>query len=344
MIEAALDAGDALAQVEWGNIFQTFLPNTLQKLQSVTESLAPSGSYYDEMLNLGVSLPPEGLVTSGSNGRMSSSSISCGSSISTNLIMICFFVDLLKVPIRLNVYPALPEVYAFDGQRLSEIRDDIDIIVLLASIGISIKQIVVSLRPSIQMGSSGGRDAKNSEETLFHRLDILVRQHVSGEGVKLIDSLITEATRYVEQLLERNVRDSLEGAVESRVGASGRVEATIMHISSGTGKYCGDSWKFALRKAIENNTTSTSPVMGLFAKRVYELLMRGLIPVFTSSSTSPALGPIMSKYSMQSAQQASAMRTLIDRSKLLLNHHTKVHSSTYSTMLQLIGLRAQSER
>ena len=146
-----------------------------------------------------------------------------------------------------------------------------------------------------------------------------------SEGEKLIDLLIVEAVRYVEQLVERVVRDSFEGS-----GAGAGAESLLSD----------DSWKLVLRKTIESNTAANSPVMELFVKRSYELMMRGLIPSLSSSSSGACvasdLAPTLSKFSMHSAQQASAVKALVDKARRLLSHHVRVHGGTYSTMLQSI--------
>ena len=286
-------------------IFQTFLPFTLNTLHKVMKAMkAPSGAYYTELLSLDISYPQiqtEPLSTA--SGNNSQSSQFQFADISLNVLMTCFFMDLLKMPVRLSIYPELPEVYCFDGQRLSEIRDDIDSVVLLACIGISIKQMVFSLRP---LQPSNPTEAKEMEESLFYRLDTLLRQ----PGGKVLESLCIEATRYVEQLVEKRMRTTLD--------------------TGGTATTFGDTWKNTLKKTIEANTVTNSPIMTLFMKRVNELVMRGLLQPNTS------VEPVLRKYSMHTSQQVSAVKSVIEKAKLLLSHHAKVHKNTYTSLLKLI--------
>ena len=92
-----------------------------------------------------------------------------------------------------------------------------------------------------------------------------------------------------------------------------------------------DAWKNGLRKAIEANTVASSPIMTLFMKRAYDLVLRGLLGVNNNS-----IEPTLQKYSMHTSQQASAVRGVIDKTKLLLGHHAKVHKNTYTCLLQLL--------
>lgn len=283
-------------------IFQSFLPHTLNRLQAVMVGMkSPSGTYYNELQALGVVVPQIQIEPTVVDETKSQDTQFQFSNSTLNALMSCFLIDLLKMSVRLSVYPELPEVYCFDGQRLSDIRDDLDALVLLACIGISIKQLVYSLRP---LQISNPAEAKDMEEALFYRLDTLLRQ----PGSKLMDSLCVEATRYVEQLVEKRVRDTLD---------------------TGGTAIADDSWKVNLRKSIEANTASSSPIMTLIVKRTYELLMRGLLCPSTVES-------VLQKYSMATTQQTSAVKSVISKSKLLLTHHSKVHENTYKTLLKLI--------
>ncbi len=299
-------AGGAITSQSMTDIFQTFLPHTLKRLLKVMDGMKPpQGSYYTDLQSIDVAVPQIQTQSAIVVGISDEEETQFQFSDSTlNVMMSCFLIDLLKMPVRLSMYPELPEVYCFDGQRLSEIRDDIDSIVLLACIGISIKQIVYSLKP-LQL--SNPIEAKEMEEALFYRLDTLLRQ----SGAKVLESLCVEATRYVENLAERRVRNALDGG--------------------GSTASLSDAWKNGLRKAIEANTVASSPIMTLFMKRAYELVLRGLLGVNNNS-----IEPTLQKYSMRTSQQASAVRGVIDKTKLLLGHHAKVHKNTYTCLLQLL--------
>ena len=193
----------------------------------------PLGSYYTDLQSIDVAVPQiqtqSAIVVGISDEEETQSNKTTNdkykfqfSDSTLNVMMSCFLIDLLKMPVRLSMYPELPEVYCFDGQRLSEIRDDIDSIVLLACIGISIKQIVYSLKP-LQL--SNPIEAKEMEEALFYRLDTLLRQ----SGAKVLESLCVEATRYVENLAERR------GVVATDIG---------LFTDSGNLVVLFDGWRF----------------------------------------------------------------------------------------------------
>ena len=166
-------------------IFQSFLPHTLNRLQAVMVGMkSPSGTYYNELQALGVVVPQIQIEPTVVDETKSQDTQFQFSNSTLNALMSCFLIDLLKMSVRLSVYPELPEVYCFDGQRLSDIRDDLDALVLLACIGISIKQLVYSLRP---LQISNPVEAKDMEEALFYRLDTLLRQ----PGSKLMEPLFS---------------------------------------------------------------------------------------------------------------------------------------------------------
>ena len=285
------------------DIFQTFLPCTLNRLHKLMDEMnAPSGEYFTELKSINVMVPRICARPTVANDASLDTQFQFSDS-TLNVLMSCFLIDLLKTPVRLSMYPELPEVYSFDGQRLAEIRDDIDSIVLLACIGISIKQLVYSLRP---LQVSNPTEAKEMEETLFYRLDTLLRQ----PGAKILESLCVEATRYVEQLVERRLRNTLD--------------------TGGTTVTINDTWRNNLKKTIEANTVASSPIMTLFMKRAFELILRGLL------CPNNPIEPVLQKYSIHTSQQASAIKSVVSKVKLLLNHHAKVHKNTYSSLLKLL--------
>ena len=272
--------------------FSTFLPVTVTWVTAVSDGMV--AAHGSQLLLLAAATGVESVLP-----LCASSGITADFILTFSALL---FVDLLKVPMRLTSTAAqLPEIYSWDGDRLAVIRDDVDSIVLLACIGASVKQVCSRL------GLRLSEDSKDAEESLFYRLDTLLRQ----PEVQLMDSIAAEACRFVECLVQSKTRRDLSTGMNC--------------VSDGT-------WKQTLRSALESNTAEASPIMQLFSKRTYELLLRGLL-----------LGAIQKerfmRYSFSTRQQAAAINGVVGKAKTLLTHHQKVHQSTYETLLRIEFLR-----
>ena len=178
--------------------------------------------------------------------------------VNTQVVAACLFTRLIQVPVRLNTPHAsgvIPEILTWDAHRLAGIRDDIDMVALVATIVITIKQGLYRI-----IGPSAGGVIKNQDlETLQQRLDVLLRSSDIG-----ISHVVVESLRFIKDLVRQS--DTLLPA----------------------------GWEQGLESSLRAAINEGSPILGLFTKRIAKVLLRGLggqpisqMPTFNSFSAYP---------------------------------------------------------
>lgn len=273
--------------------FSRFLPITFAQLEILKLSLCDDcGLLCKSLRSAGLS---EGQLVSIRNGLRSPQSVSISSD---QLHWICCSLmnELLKSPVRLTSL-IVPEVYNYDVERLAGFRDELDAIILIACIGMSVKQV------ASRFGARAVDMNIGEEEIFFHRLDNLIHQ----QGVSL-SMLSIESQRYLETIISRRVKRDLDAGV--------RVTC--------------DGWIEELKETVRINTDASSPVMVLFTTRVFELFLRGIL----FDDITPQ---VLMQVSLGNKQEQTAFSTLIGRARSLLMHHERVHRKTYSILFRVIA-------
>jgi hypothetical protein len=172
---------------------------------------------------------------------------------------------------------------------MAQIRDLLDMIALELAVVVVVKQTLAQHR--VRMN-------EEEEIDLQRRLDILL-----SEPDIVLANIITEATRSALDCYER-----VKGKFSTNNDTNNKGEDII-------------KWEENMGKAVKNAVTENNPVLNLFIKRIFKVLLRALCG-------QPYL-PKLPTYSLHGKGQEQNLEKLIKMSVQLFRHHMKVNSFLY---------------
>jgi len=265
-----------------------------------TDSADTSGRTVGETISAYFSPPPATVP--------SESAVSTKSSIdiSSTAVVALSFIRLLQLPIRLNSPSAvraqvLPETLLFDGQRLSLLRDLVDVISVQCAIMITVRQSLQQL----------GLLSNEADETvLYVRLNVLLRDPTIG-----LMGIVTEAVRFVTTAVA--ARDQA-----SPLRATSPTKANLSPLKSFAKPFASLDWEEALEKSLRNVLADNNPVLLLFTKRIYKVMLRALLGQ-----------PFMHKlpsFSLQASGIQKNLSDLIGKAVRLFKFHMSVYGEVYT--------------
>lgn len=264
----------------------------------------------------------------------------------TQSLVALALVTLLQYPIRLDAPPPppptatsspssssasqwqyhrlIPETFSFDLTRLAKLRDLIDSIALESALLITTRQLLAS-RFRIM--------PKEAEEIeLAHRLDVLLGQQdvqssfLSAEIVKFITSVVETRRKESSSSLSSSgnaspvprmmSQSSSPATTPSSPAVTGNAQSFLFDEQELVGK---------VEVAIKEVVSPGNAVLALFTKRVYKILLRGLL-------NQPYL-PKLAAYSLHHKSQERNISKLIELGKRLFTHNLKIHEELYQNIL-----------
>jgi hypothetical protein len=200
-------------------------------------------------------------------------------------------VRLLQVPVRLDTPEAsrgvVPEILQYDAGRLASIRDDLDVIALLATLMITLKQCMHTLKQKTPSNTFTFDDADLNE--LHSRLDALLRNH----QVTMPD-VTKEIVRFVRYCASR-------------------------HGVSSSGLAAG--WETTLEHALTSAVKKESPMISLFSKRLFKVLLRGLGKKPYSN--------VLTTFSLNSVNMQRAIQDVLTKAESVLALNLHVNAVIY---------------
>lgn len=266
---------------------------------------------------------------------------------------------LLQAPIRLDTPAAaqwlLPETLRWDGKRLADLRDLVDLIALESALVFSTRQLLARYKLV----------PRDSEETqLQHRVDVLLQDaltntanesssHGTVDGQSSTtstgvnsDSLVQEVVAYVQYAWHRTSSSSSS----SSSSLSSSSTAAAMHSNdpqnplarfqrepvgtstvSSPGYFDLQELQTRARALIQETILSPqSPVLLLFTKRVYKVLLRACLH-------QPVTPQKLKSYSLQSAAQERNLSRLLEQGQRLCTHTLAVHGPVYVSITKAIA-------
>lgn len=170
--------------------------------------------------------------------------------------------SLLQSPVRLDTRAGaalLPETFVWDASRLAAIRDEVDVLVVMASLGVTCRQQLYELSSALPPATRQAVMRDADDEELLRRLGVLLRESDCS-----LTLLVTEAQRHVRQAAVRHaVHGSIAGIAQpaSLTGGSSR----ILGLSAG--------WEAMVEEAVKAAISERSAVLKLFTKRVLKVLL-----------------------------------------------------------------------
>jgi hypothetical protein len=207
---------------------------------------------------------------------------------------------LLQLPVRLNNFDALyfvPETLLWDVDRLALVRDYVDRISLECSILIAAKQ-VLALFKLPQWCSNRAAD-----EELQSRLDVLVTEKDSS-----LPSVVSEVVRFVIDSIEKFKESFSKSdiiAIESHPALQASNEEIIERVS----------------KAVKDVVSPGNPVLALFTRRLYKILLRSMLNLDVES--------VLVSYSLNAAAQKRNIKYMTQIASNVFRHSIAVHIEFY---------------
>jgi hypothetical protein len=226
-------------------------------------------------------------------------------------------LSLLQLPVRLDSPEAahlMPEVLVWDAARLASIRDLVDRIALECSLVIACKQVMARYQLPPWCSDAA------AEVELQHRLDVLLTEKDTSMA-----SITTEVVRYVQEALQKfrqaHLAATSGGAVFGAGGASSRALAAVPLTHPAL--VGGDTQEVHERvsKGLKDVVAHGNPVLALFSKRVYKVLLRAML--------GQGFKHLLPSYSLQSPAQQRNLSQLIQSVCRLFAHTMKVHRDVY---------------
>lgn len=230
-------------------------------------------------------------------------------------------LSLLQLPVRLDTPEAarfLPETLSWDAARLAAMRDLVDRISLECSLVIACRQVMGMYQLPAWCSDAA------AEVELQHRLDVLLTEKDTS-----LASITAEVVRYVQEALQRfRETQLLNSSTASSLGGSPR-GATSLRIapSSHPALIGGDSQEVRERvsKALKDVVAQGNPVLALFNKRVYKVLLRAMM--------GQGFKHLLASYSLQSPAQQRNLAQLLQSACRLFSHTMCIHREVYSTII-----------
>lgn len=216
------------------------------------------------------------------------------------------FLSVLQLPYRLDSVHViqqrlLPETLFFDTKRMSIIRDLIDKIVLENSLLVTIKQILSAKYKIIFH--------ENEESEFIHRIDVLLSQH----DLNLLQ-INTECLRFAKSLIF--VREQQQTNIQYSSNIAEPV--TTAQVQD---RYNEQGLAANLEKTIADVVKEANPVLQLFQKRMYKLLLRILLDKPYQQK--------LRQYSLHAKGHERNLHQLFTLARALFRHNLRVHLPVY---------------
>jgi hypothetical protein len=234
---------------------------------------------------------------------------------------------LLQRPYRLDsmdVNGSIPETLLFERNKLSKIRDDIDVLALQLAFVICVKQILAKPRTQVTSSSlspcspnnyKGGVVLTPEEENEFQR-----RYSLS------LTYLLTHLTTYSLRLniLLRDGDVSLASIV-TEVTNSGIIKVLTRAKGDSCTPAIVSQWEEEVKKEVKAIIDPGNPILVLFTKRVYKVMYRVLL----DQPYEVKLG----QYSMNSNQTKINLAQITKEISTVFTLHTKLFTPIYTSIL-----------
>lgn len=225
---------------------------------------------------------------------------------------------LLQLPFRLDspeASRALPETLLWDATRLAAMRDLVDRISLECSLVIACKQVMGRYQLPAWCSDPA------AEVELQHRLDVLLTEKDTS-----LASITTEVVRYVQEALHKFREAQLTNS--PTLPGSPRATAALRTAStSHPALVGGDSQEVHERvsKALKDVVAQGNPVLALFNKRVYKVLLRAML--------GQGFKHLLASYSLQSPAQQRNLAQLLQSACRLFGHTMSIHREVYTAII-----------
>lgn len=236
------------------------------------------------------------------------------------------FISLLQLPLRLETPQGLrmlPETFSWDGARLSHMRDLIDLISLETSFVITSKQLLANYQV---------RPQESDEIELQHRLDVLLKEKDSR-----MPTIITEMIQYVKFCIHRardvttisagmNYQRTQPALYGNTVANTDSLANAVPNLRIEKFSYDERELSIRVEKAIKDVLAPENPILSLFMKRVYKILLRVLVGQPYSQK--------LSSYSLNSRGQERNLRMLLGSAMQLFDHSMNVYQDVYREIIR----------
>lgn len=256
----------------------------------------------------------------------------------------------------------IPETLEWDGKRLAELRDLIDTIALECGITLSVRQLLqqryriahredeeVELQHRLDVllrsggtdvdDADGGENSAGGESSLSS----------SSSAPVSMQNLITEVVRYVEYAIYRNREVMSSGASSPLFHPAGSSTASVSLSASSSSSSSSSTAVLGATNAAQllphydvREVTALvekllrevvvheqSPVLQLFLKRLYRVLMRACLG-------QPYMHKLAS-FSLQSKAQERNLARMVDLGTKLCAHTVAVHGGIYREVLRALA-------
>lgn len=215
-------------------------------------------------------------------------------------LLVHAFVGLFNLPVRLDSIQAVlkscvPESLRWDAARLSAIRDSVDLVVLQATMLVTVRQALTAA--PTDAGTRHVALTEDDTKELYFRLDVLLR-----DPAVFLPHLATEVTRFVKA---RSLADASAGDI----AASRSV-----------------SWEQELERGVKAAVAPDHPVLSLFSKRVLRLMTLSLLGADISA--------LLATHSLSSPLLKKAVLDLIQSTRRVFGHNCQVYGALYQSVLQ----------
>eukprot|EP00428_Durinskia_dybowskii_P075315 CAMPEP_0170400786 /NCGR_PEP_ID=MMETSP0117_2-20130122/24677_1 /TAXON_ID=400756 /ORGANISM="Durinskia baltica, Strain CSIRO CS-38" /LENGTH=1002 /DNA_ID=CAMNT_0010657545 /DNA_START=260 /DNA_END=3268 /DNA_ORIENTATION=+ len=230
---------------------------------------------------------------------------------------------LLQLPVRLDSPEAtgvVPETLAWDSSRLAAMRDLVDRIALECSLVIACKQVMARYQLPAWCSDP------NSEVELQHRLDVLLTESDTSMA-----SITAEVSRYVQEALHKFRQAHLSATSGSTaaymLGGSNspRTLAAIPHTHPALVGGDPEEVHERVSKGLKDVVAHGNPVLTLFSKRVYKVLLRAML--------GQGFKHLLTSYSLQSPAQQRNLSQLVQSVCRLFAHTMRVHKDVYTVVI-----------
>ena len=198
----------------------------------------------------------------------------------------------------------LPETFLWDGERLRNLKNEIDSLVLVTTLLISCRSYLLSVKTRLSV----------EQEVALQ--DMLYEVLRDASSVSLIAVVVT-----AQNFVRKNIHISSGSSGSSDVASSSSpgAGAGVLALPAG--------WETALEEALKKCILSTSPVFMLFSKRVHAILVKALLDTpFTAD---------LGRSSMNTRPQIQQLKRIISSGKELFGHNSKTFGDVYSSILRV---------
>lgn len=232
-------------------------------------------------------------------------------------------LSLMQLPVRLDTPEAarvLPETLAWDAARLATMRDLVDRIALECSIVIACKQVMARYQLPAWCSDA------HAEVELQHRLDVLLTEKDTS-----MSSITVEVGRHVQEALHKFREAHAMASMRGSLGGAGSPRGTTAALAAVPNTHPalvgGDAQEVHERvsKALKDVVAQGNPVLALFSKRVYKVLLRAML--------NKGYKHLLVSYSLQSPAQQRNLTQLLQSANRLFAHTMGVHRDVYTVIL-----------